>query len=53
MRLAVTSGYRYSLHAIALLAMLRKQGFEAVVCLNVSMLSSKRFKYYLARLGPR
>ena len=53
MRIAVTSGYRYSLHSTALLAMLGRQGFEAVVCLNVSMLNWKRFKYYLARLGPK
>lgn len=51
MKIAITSGYRYSLHAIALLVLLEREGFNVSACLNVSMLNLERFQFYLRQVG--
>ncbi|HPF40656.1 MAG TPA: formyltransferase family protein [Phycisphaerae bacterium] len=53
MKIAVTSGYSKSRHAIALIAMLAKRGHDVGLCLNVRTLSVKRFRAYYRFYGRK
>jgi folate-dependent phosphoribosylglycinamide formyltransferase PurN len=53
MRIAVTSGYARSLHAIALVTLLHRAGHEVGVCLTVRMFNLRRFRAYFRQYGPR
>lgn len=53
MRIAVTSGYRKSLHAAGLIAALHRRGHAVPLCLNVRMLNRGRLIYYVRQIGWR
>ncbi len=53
MRVALTSGYDRSLHAVALLHQLAARGHELVCCLSVREWNISRLRFYLRQLGPR
>ncbi len=52
MRLALTTGYNHSKHAIALLHLLERRGFKVDRVAQVSALSLKRFMAYKRQLDP-
>ncbi len=53
MRIAVTSGYAKSRHAIALVTLLHRAGHSVVLCLNVKAFNLQRIRIYLRHYGPR
>lgn len=50
-RIAVTCGYSKSLHAIALLHALRRQGHEVRLCLEVGAWNAARIRFYVRQIG--
>lgn len=51
MRIAITCGYRTSLHAVALIHRLTREGHQVALCLRVRVLSPARVRFYLRQLG--
>lgn len=53
MKIAVTSAYSRSRHAIGLVTLLHRAGHQVGLCLNVRLLSVRRFLVYFRQYGPR
>jgi folate-dependent phosphoribosylglycinamide formyltransferase PurN len=53
LRVAVTSGYRASLHATGLIHGLSARGHVVTLCLNVNVLNLRRWRAYARQLGWR
>lgn len=53
MKVVVTSGYSKSRHAIALVVLLARAGYDVGYCLNVKAFSIKRIRAYYRFYGPK